>query len=652
MSSIGYRPEVDGLRGIAVMAVIFYHAGFSAVSGGFIGVDIFYVISGYLITKIIYPEVTAGQFSFVKFYERRVRRILPALFVVLFATTLATLFVLTPDQLNDYGQSLMAVILFLSNHFFYSKTGYFSSNADEVPLLHTWSLAVEEQFYLFFPILLIAIMRFWPLRTRWVLSVLLLLSMVLCLWRTNNNQATLSFFSATSRVWELLLGALLAIQEIAHGPTKGKASWTGLGLLMAIIPAFLYSADSQYPGWLTTIPVFGTFLILKYAQPNHRLGLLLASRPLVQIGLISYSAYLWHQPLFALSFHLTGTRPSLESRVALISLTLCIAYLSWRVIEAPFRNPSRVSVLGIWSGALVGSLVLLTVGFIFQFYAGMPGRFSSVDFKQFQPINLPAEDRHCRAIVPGLSENCLASMNVEKGGPIDLLFLGDSHSQAFAAGVIDRHPELRVLSIGRDGCLPFVGVERYDMKEKINCGEAFKYLEAHHSTIKKIVLVGRYSYYAEGSGFGEIDNAGRRPGSIHIQPAGFAERVDVQSYSEVMATGLKDTIDELNMRSKLYFVHQVPELGFDPKDCIDFGARFKRHKTCTIPRVEVMKRQSKYRVAVDQVLVSYPEVTVVDPLNTLCGTESCSALLSDKVLYRDDDHISIEGVGLLSKNLL
>lgn len=518
-------------------------------------------------------------------------------------------------------------------------------------MLHTWSLAVEEQFYLIFPLSLVAIVRFAQQRTRWMLAVFLALSMALCFWRLNNHQATLNFFSTISRGWELLLGASLAVAEIAQGPTNGRVFWTGLGLLMVIIPVFIFSHDVEYPSWRTVIPVLGSGLILRYAQRDHRLGSLLASKAMVGMGLISYSAYLWHQPIFALFFHLTGKPLGLVSKLFLFALTLFLAYISWHFVEAPFRIPGRVRVRRVWLGAITGSSVLLIVGLCFQYYdEGLSRRFSA-DFSQFKPINLPAEDKHCRTIISGFSGNCLASMNVEKDGVVDWLFLGDSHSQALAAGAIAKNPELRIVSIGRDGCLPFVGVDRYDVNEKINCSEAFEYLEKNHLIVKRIVLVGRYSFYESGTGFGEVDNAGRRRGSIHIQLSKFAERVDAQNYSEVMAAGLKNTIYKFIGESKLYFIHQVPELGFDPKACIDFGLRFKRGQACSIPRTVVLKRQSNYRLSVNPVLANYPEVSIIDPMDTLCEGDSCFATHSDKVLYRDDDHISIEGAGLISREL-
>ena len=650
MSTILYRPEIDGLRCIAVLSVIFYHAGFSAFSGGFIGVDIFFVISGYLITKIIYPEIQTRQFSFAAFYERRVRRIFPALFVMGVSTSIAALFVLAPDQLEQYGQSLVAMNLFLSNRFFYLRTGYFAPNVEEVPLLHTWSLSVEEQFYLVFPLLLLVVARWWPLRIRPALSTMLVLSFSLCVWRQYNHQLVLGFFSTTARVWELLLGAWLGIQEVDRPPGRARLSFAAVGLVLTLVPIFAFTRDNEHPGWLTLIPVMGTGLLLRHATPAHRIGACLTARPLLWVGLVSYSAYLWHQPVFAMALHATGKHPPLGLQLALIALTLALAYLSWRFVERPLRDRNLVGVRRVWTGAGLGTALLLSAGLVASATGGLPGRFEA-DFRPFHPIDMPAEYRHCLSIFPGYSANCLASVNVKPGEPVDWLVLGDSHAQAFAAGLIAKYPELRSVTIGRDGCLPFPSVERYDVAERIQCSEPFDRLKRQAVIAKNTVLVGRYAYYANASGFGAADNAGRRPDSIHIQPVGSADRIAIDSYANVLAGGLEAAIEQLKGPTHLHFLHGAPELGFHPISCLQFGLRIRSRQDCAIPRADVLARQGAYRTAVQKVLARHPDVTVVDPMNHLCEADTCTALVSGKMMYRDDDHLSLDGAAAVFDKL-
>jgi peptidoglycan/LPS O-acetylase OafA/YrhL len=649
-----YRPEIDGLRCIAVLSVVFFHAGFAPFSGGYIGVDIFFVISGYLITRIILSEITQGRFRFARFYERRVRRIFPALFVMAVATSVAALCLLAPDQLAQYGRSLVAMNLFLSNRFFYLQTGYFAPNVEEIPLLHTWSLSVEEQFYLLFPLLLIALARWWPARIRVVLALVTFLSFALCVSREYTGQLDLGFFSTTSRVWELLLGCGLAAHEVRHGIARARMAWLWAlaGLLMTVIPVFAFGPGTGYPGLLTAIPVCGTALLLRHANGSHRVGQLLGNRAMVSIGLMSYSVYLWHQPVFSMALHATGQHATTSQKIMLITLTLALAYLSWRWVERPMRNPSRVPARRLWVGAALGSALLLSSGLVANASNGLPMRFD-LDFSQFESIKLPEQQKHCRSLFPGFDANCLASEATRPGTPVDYLVLGDSHAQAFAAGLITRHPELRVISIGRDGCLPLHGVERFDVEQRIPCAQAFDQLIRHPVSAANTVLVARYAYYAHGSGFGAADTAGRRPRSIHIQPEGQTSRTEVPDYAQVLADGLDTTLQRLKADSptRIHVLLQAPELGFDPRNCLSFGLRQRHAQSCTIDKTAVLARQQSYRQAMRTVLARHPDVVVVDPMQLLCPAQSCDAIASGKIMYRDDDHLSLDGAALVFDRL-
>ncbi len=654
MSAIRYRPEIDGLRCIAVLAVIFFHAGFAPFSGGFIGVDIFFVISGYLITRIIQAEIALGRFRFARFYERRVRRIFPALFVMAVATSIAALCLLTPDQLQQYGRSLVAMNLFLSNLHFYQQTGYFAPNVDELPLLHTWSLSVEEQFYLVFPLLLIALTRWWPPRVRSALAGMLLLSFALCVYREQSGKLDLGFFSTASRVWELLLGCWLAAHEARHGAERARAAgaWAAAGLLMTVVPVFAFGPGTGYPGWLTAVPVAGTALLLRHADASNAVGKLLGLRVMVAVGLVSYSAYLWHQPVFAMALHASGQHAGPALQLSLIALTLGLAWLSWRFVERPMRSPALVATRRVWIGAGLGSAVLVSAGLFADMRDGLPGRFDE-DFSQFQPIQLFGQQKHCRTLFPQFDANCLASTNVKPGQPIDYLVLGDSHAQAFAAGLVARHSELRVVAIGRDGCLPFDGVERYDVNEKIPCEQADAQLRRRPIAAKNTILVARYAYYAHGSGFGPADTAGRRAGSIHIQAQGQPNRTATADYAAVLADGLEATLQRLEAdgSTRVHVLLQPPELGFDPRNCLEFGLRVRSAQACTVTRSAVTARQQSYRQAMEQVLLRHPKVAVHDPMRVLCDAASCRASASGKILYRDDDHLSLDGAALVFERL-
>lgn len=350
--ALQYRPEIDGLRAIAVLPVILFHAGLGWFSGGYVGVDIFFVISGYLIGYIILQKQAEGKFSLLEFYENRARRILPALFVVILACLPMAWLWADTQQWDEFSHSLSWVSLFLSNHFFWEQSGYFADSAELKPLLHTWSLAIEEQYYLVYPLLVMMFYRWGLTRLTLLISALALASFVFCIWY-GNLDIDGSFFLAPARVWELLIGALCAIIHInqAQRPTQrpGKQSLTSsqilsaLGLALIVFSVFSFDSTTPFPSSWTLFPVIGAALIILYAEANTVTARLLSVRPMVAIGLISYSAYLWHQPLFAFARMRRIEDPSTLVMTALAILSLILAAITWRFIEQPFRKKNKHS---------------------------------------------------------------------------------------------------------------------------------------------------------------------------------------------------------------------------------------------------------------------------------------------------------------------
>ena len=298
---MNYRPEIDGLRAFAVLPVVFFHAGFSSFSGGFVGVDVFFVISGYLITSIIIAGQEAGTFTLIRFYERRARRILPALFVVMFACLPFAWFWLYPIDFKRFSQSIVAVTTYSSNILFILTSSYFERAAELKPLLHTWSLAVEEQFYLFFPVFLVGFWRLGKRRLLLLLSILAIISLLLAEWESINSP-TIAFYGLPTRGWELMIGAFVAFY--ASGDKKDSSILTQqvgsfIGLSMLIYPIIWFNKYTPFPSLYTLVPTIGTALIILFTTQKTIVGKLLGSKLFVGIGLISYSAYLWHQPLLA-----------------------------------------------------------------------------------------------------------------------------------------------------------------------------------------------------------------------------------------------------------------------------------------------------------------------------------------------------------------
>ncbi len=356
--------------------MVFFHAGSSWFSGGFIGVDVFFVISGYLITSIILTDIEAGTFSFSRFYERRARRILPALLLVIVVCIPFAWVLLLPDQLGEFAGSLIAVVTFTSNVLFWQHSGYFATAAELVPLLHTWSLAVEEQFYVFFPLLLVfCSRRSADIRLRTVLISGALVSLLVAHLMTMFGASSAAFYLLPTRLWELFFGAIAAVHLLSRPGSPSNEVLSLAGLVMICGSFILFDRYTQHPGFYTLFPVIGTAMIIVFAGPGTTVNSILASRMSVGLGLISYSLYLWHQPLFAFARHWFIDEPAGAIMVMLSLVAVCLAGLSWRYVERPFRDGHTVSSRKAVTTLLTGSLMAACVGGFLVMHDGKAGRW-------------------------------------------------------------------------------------------------------------------------------------------------------------------------------------------------------------------------------------------------------------------------------------
>lgn len=389
-----YRREIDGLRAVAVIPIILFHAGFEFFSGGFVGVDVFFVISGYLITTIILAEKEQGKFSVINFYDRRARRILPALFFVMAISLPFAWFLLKPNDLKDFSQSLTAVSLLSSNILFWLESGYFATESELKPLLHTWSLAVEEQFYVFFPLYLMVV---WRYRKRWILGSIIVLgfiSILLAQWG-GVNKPSATFFLLPTRAWELMVGATTAffllygrsLNELVSGHKLLNEALGAIGLILICYAVVVFDETIPFPSFYALIPTVGTALIILFSSAETNAGKLLGRKSLVGIGLISYSAYLWHQPIFAFARHYSVNELTVWPLIILIVLTFVLAYMSWLFIEKPFRNKRVISRKSIFVFSIVGSTVFVTIGVIGHASSGFEEYFYKNRLTESQMIN-------------------------------------------------------------------------------------------------------------------------------------------------------------------------------------------------------------------------------------------------------------------------
>ena len=461
--SAKYRPDIDGLRALAVLAVVFYHAGFSPFRGGFVGVDIFYVISGYLITSLLAKDLLQGKFSIVSFYERRMRRIFPALFAVMFSCTAVALVLLDPTEMASFGRQMRAATLFVSNIYFWRNAqplGYFDSTVRVQPLLHTWSLSVEEQFYVLFPLTLFLLFRWARRRVGLWLLLLTIASFALNLW-TTSHRPVFAFYWFPPRAWELLIGALLALKilsPLSNRALREAAGLLGLGLIAASI--FLPIENLPFPGYIVVLPCLGTWLVIYAGEAGPSITrTALSFRPLVFVGTISYSLYLWHWPIIVFGRH----QPFHSKHYLEIFISFVLAFLSFEYIERPFRGTNslftRRQVFAFGAGV---SALTAAFGFAAVLSQGLPQRYDArtrqlVFDNLAQVNNFDPSCGNWKNEVHSLAD--IKFCNLGDGLPHKIMFWGDSHveqlypaiQQLYASGGLNNRGVVFAIE---NGCLP------------------------------------------------------------------------------------------------------------------------------------------------------------------------------------------------------
>jgi peptidoglycan/LPS O-acetylase OafA/YrhL len=459
-----YRPDIDGLRAIAVLAVLFYHTGSDFVNGGYVGVDIFFVISGYLITTIIVREIANGEFSIIRFYERRFRRILPALFVVVVAALVAGSLLLSPEHLYSLGKSAVATAVFSSNILFYLEAGYFDAAAELKPLLHTWSLAVEEQYYIFFPLLLVFIAKIDHKHYLRSLLTLALISLVACVFITPKNPSY-AFYLIPTRAWELFIGSILAL-HVLPGPTDRRLRevLSVIGIALIIYSIFEFDRATLFPYYTALLPTLGTALIIYSGTGGtSTTNSLLSLRPVVFIGLISYSLYLWHWPVLVYAKIYLIKQPTLLEQLAILSAILLLSVLSWHFVETPFRKKSVLATRRpLFTASVLASMVMVCLGSMLVINDGW---IRNVDNKlALVSVDNAKKWKHWSSCADGSradSKKTLCTIGTP-GARESFLLWGDSHAIAVASGIdLSAHNHgVSGLVAMRKSCPPLLGIER------------------------------------------------------------------------------------------------------------------------------------------------------------------------------------------------
>lgn len=663
MKSQHYRADIDGLRALAIIPVVLFHAGIVGFSGGFVGVDIFFVISGYLITSIILREIREGTFSLLTFYERRMRRIVPALSLVLFVVFILSFIIIRyPQDFTNLGQSLFAQSVFLANIFFMRQDGYFAAPADTMPLLHTWTLSVEEQFYIIFPILLLLLFRYVRSFVVHILLFLIALSFAYNLllvvqspgeayslpflpdiWRATN--ATAGFYLLLTRAWELIAGALLAISAITI-PKYGCAEATSvMGLGAIIYSIVIFDASTPFPGSAALLPVLGSAAIL-VSNANHVTftGKILSFPTFVWIGLISYPLYLWHWPVFVLGKIATlGTGIVVDYRV-LILFSVLLAWLTYRFVETPFRKKrvlsSRKSML------IAGTCVIsffLSIGLLVQFSdifeRDIPTK-AQVILMAAEPKNLSemcSVDKNTQSSVPGMP--CMLGADSNDIQPTFLLW-GDSHAQAIVPAINRRAKELGVKGalIRSGGCAPIPQTKQ--IPTSAECSDtldlAMEYIRDNN--IRYILLVARWNIYIYGTPNGtrelitDSDTTNKNP-------------IDSE---RVFRQHMQNLIDLMKDEGRtVYLTKQVPHqyMSITSRESFYYVIRTGNERNLRNNQYLNHLKENAYVNSVFEALDSkYDNVNIIDPAKILCSNDSeCIQTSNGLILYADDNHLNFSG---------
>ncbi len=645
---MNYRKEIDGLRALAVLPVILFHAGFSTFSGGYIGVDIFFVISGYLITSIILSEIASDKFSLVNFYERRARRILPALSLVLITTVLLGYILMPADLLKTFSQSLVSVTTFSSNIYFYLTNDYFSTASDEMPLLHTWSLAVEEQYYFFFPIILAVLWRFGKKFAFISIMIFATSSLSLAQYLAEQGVVNANFYLIFSRAWELLLGSAIAFFPLVHNkiPKRIKDVLGCIGFSLIILSILVFDEQTPFPSFYTLLPVVGTCLIILFSHSNTFIGQLLSQKVFIFIGLISYSLYLWHQPLFAFLRMKSVGEPDEVLFLLAIIITFVLAYFTWRFVENPFRNKSKYDRKLIFKLSSYSIVFFLVVGLIGHYSNGYEGRFDAKNYSDsivFSPKRVECHTKGIDYLRP--AESCeYFSDNVTWAS------LGDSHTvePAYALAERLREGNVGLIQLSFSGCPPSLFFESI----LPGCADWFKesliYLE-DSSSIKNVLLGFRYSSFLFGDQLSPYPNVPNDDPRLNITTKAYIKSKN--ELRELYWQSLEESINRiLNSGKRIYVLYPIPELPMNINKAIVPFSIFNDKTTLDLQhsttRDYYFTRNEYILKKLDS--LSYTDrLVAIKPYDIFCKENYCPAVVNGQALYFDDDHLSLFGARLL-----
>lgn len=604
MSSIKYRKDIDGLRAIAILPVLLFHVGYSWFSGGYVGVDIFFVISGYLITKILISDINNGTYSLLTFYERRIRRIVPALTCVIMFVLIASPFFLAPDNYAFLPKEIIGTLLFASNIISFLKSGYFSTDAEQRPLLHTWSLGIEEQFYIISPIVLFLSFKYFRPKVGLILVLFTAVSFVLSVIFTKSHP-TASFYLLHTRYWELSFGALAAAGVLKKAKDKfWNEILSVLGMLLILFSVFTFTSKTVFPGYAALLPVLGATLIILNAE-NTLVGKMLSLKPLVFIGVISYSLYLWHWPLVVFSHDKYIINLNL-SREMLVALSVLIAWFSTRFIEAPFRNKQSYDRTKILKHSGVAYSLLFLTSLAIWPLKGWSDRLSDEkayilsSTKDYSPVR---DKCHFSSGVPETNQYCiLGAKDIEP----NLFVWGDSHGAEMSYALSKL---TGVYTATYSACPPVVGFTSTERPECQTHNKQVLNFILNNKNIKSVVLAANYSKY-EGD----------------------------ERYSGFI-TGFENTVRKLTEGGKRVTVlDQIPTPGVNvPNDLANADV--------------VINKSFTYNDVTFKKIHLAENIKIFHFESYLCERETCTMMFENHPISFDDNHLSLTVAKIMAPHI-
>jgi peptidoglycan/LPS O-acetylase OafA/YrhL/GNAT superfamily N-acetyltransferase len=648
-----YRPDIDGLRAVAVAAVVLFHCNL-AFSGGFVGVDVFYVISGYLIVGLIGADIAKGTFTYRGFYERRIRRLYPAMFLVLAVTSLWAVTQMLWVDLQAYARSLMATVFYLSNIQFYSESGYFTEEATIKPLLHTWSLAVEEQFYLLVPALMVVLHR--RFGTGWrvaVLALLVALSFILCLVVIGRDRAA-AFYMLPTRAWELGTGGLLAMTGLAWvARRRWLAEALGVGGLLAIGYAVVrFDGNVPFPDARAALPVIGAAMVIAGGSvPQTVVARLLSLPPAAYLGRISYPLYLWHWPLIVMVVYGRHDPLGRQEAYGVVAASLVLSALTLHLVERPIRARQWLPrPAGLFRGAVVASGLALGVAAVLLVSQGFPGRHDPALVALVQEQHLLDKEfwnhdqRQCHQVSPRNLANGKACIRGATGAEPVFALVGDSHADAASPGIFAAAEQLGVAGwqLTMPGLILTPGRHPMGTRSEGGIPEVLGFLD-QNPEVRIIVITGWWARAITGK-------------SYRDSPTIFVDE-------EYRGTGLADNPRSFSAALER-LAARYPDRLIVLLDDVPFGRRldmkgFVRAYAVTgvrpepgIPRGEATGQRRIYVPALEDVDARFANVIFRPVFNSLCDQDFCPLFTpSGQPIFRDGDHLSRVGATMLDDSM-